>query len=416
MKFEPREAELELHDGAPDVQEMLLLASRLQESRGGQIDDETVIAVAEATGATPEYVRLVLGSAARSKKRGPLNGFREQYLALDPLVRRLALAGWQGTMAGIFSALGTVYGDRFSLLGIVTVVLVLSQLIACSRSRDKAQAAMSGMLFAGLWFVGNAAFLATLSLAVAVKATGSHEWMLVPYLIGGALVGGIAQQTLARYLAKVGLRNPSVERQELLKQLVEIQDRLRSGEQSAAFLSVDVVGSTRMKVLADPLAVEFTFTEYHRFVESIAVRYGGAVHSTAGDGITCAFQHPHQAFQAARTLQAGLFELNAHRNRLGTPIRLRAGIHYGNVNAPEGDLTNLSFAEVIDIAAHLQKACPEGGVAISDAAARVLPGGPSSVGESRVNVADTVGWVWQPKRRVELPGPQGGGSPAFDAG
>lgn len=416
MKVEPQEAAPELHDGAPDVQEMLLLASRLQESRGGQIDDETVMAVAEATSTTPEYVRLVLGSAARSKKRGPLNGVREQYVALDPLVRRLVLAGWQGTMAGLFSALANVYGDRFSLLGILTVVLVMSQLVVCSRARSKAQAAMSGMLFSGLWFVGSAAFLALLSMFSATQASGSPEWLLAAYMLGGALIGGAAQQTLTRYLTKVGLRDPAEERQELLKQLVEIQDRLRSGEQSAAFLSVDVVGSTRMKMLADPLAVEFTFTEYHRFVESIAVRYGGAVHSTAGDGITCAFQHPHQAFQAARTLQAGLFELNAHRNRLGAPIRLRAGIHYGTVNAPEGDLTNLSFAEVIDIAAHMQKACPEGGVAISDPAARLLPGGPTSVGESRVTVADTAGWVWQPRRRVELPGPQSAGSPAFDAG
>ena len=69
------------------------------------------------------------------------------------------------------------------------------------------------------------------------------------------------------------------ERQELLKQLVDIQDKLRSGEQEVSFLSVDIVGSTRMKQMADPLSVEFTFTEYHKFVEMIARRSGDVVAS-----------------------------------------------------------------------------------------------------------------------------------------
>src|SRR5262249_37432708 len=158
------------------------------------------------------------------------------------------------------------------------------------------------------------------------------------------------------YRAKLGLIDPVKERQELLKQLVDIQDKLRSGEQTISFLSVDIVGSTRMKQIADPLSVEFTFTEYHKFVEMIARRYGGRVHSTAGDGMTLAFDSPSQAFGAARTIQTGVIELNTFRNKIGVPIVLRCGVHTGTVMAPDAsDVTTINFADVIDISAHLQK-------------------------------------------------------------
>jgi len=51
---------------------------------------------------------------------------------------------------------------------------------------------------------------------------------------------------------------------ELLDQLFEIQKKLAEQERPRAFLSVDVVGSSRMKTGADGLAIEHTFGKYQR--------------------------------------------------------------------------------------------------------------------------------------------------------
>ncbi|HSI71903.1 MAG TPA: adenylate/guanylate cyclase domain-containing protein, partial [Fimbriimonas sp.] len=207
-----------------------------------------------------------------------------------------------------------------------------------------------------------------------------------------------------RNRSKWGLKDPVKDRQELLRQLHDLQNKLQSGKQSMTFVSFDVVGSTRMKQSADPLAVEFTFNEYHDFVERIARKHGGSLHSTAGDGIICAFENSTDGFAAAKNIQAGLIELNTFRNKIGTPLVLRAGLHTGTVVAPDAtDASSVNFAEVIDLAAHLQKACPPGGIAVSTAAAAHLVGGFQAVGNQRVNVLDIEAAIWQPRQALALP-------------
>ena len=158
-----------------------------------------------------------------------------------------------------------------------------------------------------------------------------------------------------------------------------------------------------MKAGADPLAIEFTFNEYHNFVDQITRKHGGRVHSTAGDGITCAFDHPQKAFQAARNIQTGLVELNTLRNKLSTPIVLRAGIHTGHVVAPDaGDITSLNFASVIDSAAHLQKFCPPGGIAISDEAGSMITGGMVALGTEITEVDGIRATIWRSKGPITI--------------
>jgi class 3 adenylate cyclase len=228
--------------------------------------------------------------------------------------------------------------------------------------------------------------------------------MLLPITMFGILGGVALHRLFDKNRKKLGLRDPIQERQELLTQLHELRDKLHSGEQSMTFLSVDIVGSTRMKQHADPLAVEFTFNEYHQFVERIARKYGGQVHSTAGDGVTCAFDHPQQAYGAARNLQSGLIELNMLRNKLGTPLTLRCGIHTGTVVTPDAsDVTSLNFAQVIDIAAHLQKITPPGGIAVSEASASGLIGGMDAVGPERGEIEGVHAAIWVPKSLAPKP-------------
>jgi class 3 adenylate cyclase len=263
-------------------------------------------------------------------------------------------------------------------------------------ARESRVAGICGAILGGGYWAIRAVFLFLLAAKVHVEAM-----VLIPFTFGGAFCGIAVHRWFQKSRTKLGLKDPAAERQLMLEQLVSLQEKLRSGEQSFTFVSVDIVGSTRMKERSDPLSVEFTFNEYHQFVERIVKRYGGRIHSTAGDGVTAAFEHPQSGFGASRTIQAGVIELNTHRNKIGVPIVLRVGVHTGTVVAPDAtDITKLNFAHVIDIAAHMQKCCPPGGVAVSDAASVYLHGGPDTVGLEAFEVDGIKGRIWQPKTIV----------------
>ncbi|MEA2553853.1 MAG: hypothetical protein QOJ65_2029 [Fimbriimonadaceae bacterium] len=431
QQFDSHPDALQQHLSEDGVQQMLILAERLRESSGGVLDDAAILAVSEATGAPAEYVRLALKMRPQKKRESFGDRVRNAFLTLEPDTRRYVVSAATATGLGVVEAFSRKSNlamdayvrardaattgvpftqlapqDTSQLFGVISILLITAALYNVAVSKDSKIAAFAGALFGGLSCIG----FAVVSTILHVPNAASY-W-LIPLVLMGALGGLLLHRIVDTYRGKIGLNDPVRERQELLKQLVDIQDRLRSGEQAISFLSVDIVGSTRMKQMSDPLSVEFTFTEYHKFVEMIARRYGGRVHSTAGDGITLAFDSPSQAFGAARTTQTGIIELNTFRNKIGVPIVLRCGVHTGKVMAPDAtDITSINFADVIDISAHLQKACPPGGVVVSDAAAVMLPGGPAGIGADRVQTeGGTSGYVWLPKS-LSKPLPAGGPPP-----
>lgn len=376
------------------VDQMLVLADRLR-AANGELDDAAIVAVAEAVGAPVEHVRLAIRLRATNTPTSALEKVRANYLSLEPEVRRNVAIGALAVVTAFLIALGNRTGiASYGIFGMLAMVSGVLAVYGIAIARDAKRAAISGAIFGGGMIAATAVFSLLLRLPAMAYTTPFAFWTVV-----GAAAGAGLQTVFGKVRDRLGMKDPVQERQDLLRQLVQIQDKLKSGEQSMTFLSIDIVGSTRMKAEADPLAVEFTFNEYHRFVEMVVRKYGGRVHSTAGDGVTCAFDHPQQAFSAARNLQAGLIELNTFRNRIGVPIRLRCGVHTGTVMAPDAeDVTSVNFSQVIDIAAHLQKVCPEGGVAISEAAAMYLAGGPNAVGSVRVAAMNVPAVVWSPRR------------------
>jgi class 3 adenylate cyclase len=302
-------------------------------------------------------------------------------MAADDKVSRVTQVLMQADY-GIFTMISTiVFG-----LGVYNVFL----------SRNVRTASISGAILAAGVFLMHSVF----DMLFAVRVTVGTP--LFPILaVAGGFGGMIAYKIAEKYRSKLGLKDPGRERQELLRQLNQLQDKLSTGSQYAAFLSVDIVGSTRMKAQADPLAVEYTFNEYHEYVARVVKKYLGRIHSTAGDGIICAFENPQDAFAAAKNIQSGLIELNTFRNKIGTPIVVRSGIHSGPVLAPEaGDVTSVNYSRVIDIAAHLQKAAPPGSVAVSEDAATHIIGGLGAVGAERVTAENITAAIWLPGKVV----------------
>ena len=150
----------------------------------------------------------------------------------------------------------------------------------------------------------------------------------------------------------------------LVAEMLEIQRRLEEDATRVTVLVVDAAKSTAMKVGADPLDVEYSFREYQIWLAQTCRLFEGRVHSVAGDGAVVAFAEAASAMAAARRIQTDVVRFNATGNRLPNPFRLRLGLHSGRV---AGDLDDVQFTEVIDIAAHVEEIAPVGGIAATAA-------------------------------------------------
>jgi class 3 adenylate cyclase len=191
-----------------------------------------------------------------------------------------------------------------------------------------------------------------------------------------AAVGADLQRKASRQ-RKLQRNDPAT----VLAEMVRIQLRLAQHGGSICVLVVDAAKSAAMKANADPLTVEYSFREYQEWIEAICHRFQGRVHSTAGDGAVVAFPNCPLAFDAARALQSELARFNSEVNRLAQPFRLRIGMHMGQI---VGNLDEVEFTEVIDIAAHVQSAAPIAGIAVTDDVAACM------MEESFIPLADEI--------------------------
>lgn len=258
----------------------------------------------------------------------------------------------------------------------------------------------------GLAYLGGAPLRSTLiSLTFSLASTAAvlvpvgpiHSmWLsrwtteLITGTLGSLMIGvfaGLGAYVESKaYLARRRQANdPSV----LLAEYVEIQRMLNPATRSKCVLVVDAASSSLMKAHADPLVAEWSFRAYQEFIAGVIEECGGQIHSTAGDGAMAAFDDAHAAFLAARTIQSRIADFNAHVSRLKDPFRLRIGIHCGEVS---GDLDEVEFTAVLDIAAHIEAVSQVGGIAVTGSVVEQLEGHrfvglPELIDEQRVFLA-----------------------------
>ncbi len=141
----------------------------------------------------------------------------------------------------------------------------------------------------------------------------------------------------------------------LLREYAATKRILGEAKRQMAFLSIDVVGSTKMKVGEDKIVIEHAFSEYKKFLERIFREYH--VHKVAWtpDGVMTCFPSSDEAAGAARKLLAELDWFNRDVHQMRTKFRVRCGLNFGEVLVPSGKPLEEISDEVIDVAGHLQK-------------------------------------------------------------
>jgi len=146
---------------------------------------------------------------------------------------------------------------------------------------------------------------------------------------------------------------------------VDLEQRIeRDFVRDGTFLDVDIADSYGLK--ASETRAERVFVSFERFRGYLGARiaeHRGRVLNSNGDEIMAFFDRAADAVSCARALLLGLRDWNARENLLEREFRVRIGVHTGRsaVDLASG----VAYSPVLDVAGHLQKNAPIGGVLIS---------------------------------------------------
>lgn len=152
----------------------------------------------------------------------------------------------------------------------------------------------------------------------------------------------------------------------LLKRYREIEDALKSASRkTCAFLSIDVVGSTKMKVGERKTAIDATFQAYEELVRQTFDAYGVWKETWTPDGVMACFLDRELALTAAQQILSALDAFNRDENQLRTPIEVRCGLNEGDVAIFEDSALERVADHAIDIAGHMQKYADQNALQLS---------------------------------------------------
>lgn len=148
---------------------------------------------------------------------------------------------------------------------------------------------------------------------------------------------------------------------------VDLEDRLqREFVRVGSFLDVDIADSYGLKASEPrPERVFVSFERFRGYVADRVSEHEGRILNSNGDEVMAFFTSADSAVRCARALLSALPVWNARENLLEREFRVRIGIHTGRsaVDLASG----VAYSPVLDVAGHLQKSAPIGGVLISAA-------------------------------------------------
>ncbi len=170
------------------------------------------------------------------------------------------------------------------------------------------------------------------------------------------------------------LAPPTSSRMNMLRDYTEARTFLSREKRPLSFLSIDVVGSTKMKAGEDKLVIEHAFAEYKKFVTRILESHNIWKVAWTPDGIMCAFHLLPDAVGAAQDVLSELSWFNQGSHHLKTGFNVRCGINAGEVVFPAEKAMEEVSDEVIDVAGHMQKYAAHGALWLPTALLSEMPG------------------------------------------
>ena len=148
---------------------------------------------------------------------------------------------------------------------------------------------------------------------------------------------------------------PQSTRMSLLRDYAASKQILSQAKKDLAFLSIDVVGSTKMKIGEDQITIEHAFAEYKKFLERIFRECRCWKMAWTPDGVMTCFLTSDEAATAGRRLLVELDWFNRDVHQLRTKFHVRCGMNAGEVMFPDEKSMEEISDEVIDVAGHMQK-------------------------------------------------------------
>ena len=141
----------------------------------------------------------------------------------------------------------------------------------------------------------------------------------------------------------------------LLEIMAETKKRLDTMRRDLAFLSIDVVGSTDMKIGEDKMKIELDFREYKKFVDAAIAANGALAAAWTPDGVMICFATPIAAVTAAQNVIVGLRRFNDKVKTIRGNFQVRCGVNAGSVFYDRSIPMEQMSDHVIDVAGHMQK-------------------------------------------------------------
>lgn len=302
-----------------------------------------------------------------------------------PLAAFLAGAGFGVLRVLLVGGVQALHLERNTVMIMFQMLLVILGLAAFTTVGYLAGGVRKSIAALLIAFCGFA-----LSMAIPIGAFGPDT--LLNFFRSGNALYFIAALGVLGVLTGVASRveNQSMRAERLLNsdpvalysEVLRLQWKLRPASLATCVVVVDVAGSTSMKMDSDPLKIEYSFRAYQDLVSQIAADYGGTVVSRAGDGAVVSFPECSAAVRAARAIQSAMPEFNQTKNVLDHRFRVRIGLHSGQTTA---GLEEVPFNELIDIAAHVERVSPVGGIALTEEVAKQVPEEPTAALQDAVD-------------------------------
>lgn len=144
-------------------------------------------------------------------------------------------------------------------------------------------------------------------------------------------------------------------REELVELMVKAKRELDAMTKDVAFLALDVVESTNMKLGEDKAFIEHDFREFKKMVDAATAGEKALKSAWTPDGAMICFDSVERAVRGAQAMLRQLPAFNANTRMMQTPFKVRCGVNAGRVQYDEATPMEEMSDNAIDVAGHMQK-------------------------------------------------------------